>query len=187
MQRSRSDQAIAPELRFPVTVARHILRLQARIEGIAETASVRGTTGVNLDDTLAALDPRGRRRVTMVLELVKAFSNDPDERTAADHIRMRAARVVRAVRQLLREPWRRSPDRPPLGYLHSRPPSAWAGMRTTAAASHHSRGKEAFMTQSAPMSSGSTIPSSSAKLLRPRFTRLLIVPTAAPQICAVSS
>ncbi|WP_156312747.1 hypothetical protein [Microvirga massiliensis] len=76
-----------------VTVARHILRLQLRIEGIAETASVRGKAGVNLDDRLAALDLTGRRRVTMLLELIKAFSNDPDEQAAADHIRMRAARA----------------------------------------------------------------------------------------------
>jgi outer membrane protein TolC len=29
----------------------------------------------------------------MLLEVIKAFSNDPDERTAADYIRMRAARA----------------------------------------------------------------------------------------------
>jgi hypothetical protein len=75
-----------------MTIVRHLIRLQARIEGIAENASVRGQTGVSLDDTLAALDLTGRR-VAMLLELVKAFSNDADERAAADHIRMRAARA----------------------------------------------------------------------------------------------
>lgn len=74
-----------------MTIVRHLIHLQARIEGIAETASVRGQAGVSLDETLAALDLTGRRRVAMLLELVKAFSNDQDERVAADHIRMRAA------------------------------------------------------------------------------------------------
>jgi outer membrane protein TolC len=76
-----------------MTIVRHLIRLQVRIEGIAETASVRGQAGVSLDETLAALDPMGRRRVAMLLELVKAFSNDHDQRAAADHIQMRAARA----------------------------------------------------------------------------------------------
>jgi hypothetical protein len=35
----------------------------------------------------------GRCRVTMLLEFIKAFSNDPNEWAAANHIRMRAARA----------------------------------------------------------------------------------------------
>ncbi len=45
------------------------------------------------DDTLAALDLVGRRRVTMMLEMVRAFSDDPMEKAAAEHIRVRAARA----------------------------------------------------------------------------------------------
>jgi hypothetical protein len=85
-------QCTAPELRS-MTVVRHLIRLQARIEGIAETASVPGRAGLHLDETLAALDLVGPRRVTLLLELIKAFSNDLNERAAADHIRTRAVRA----------------------------------------------------------------------------------------------
>ncbi len=43
-----------------MTIVRHLIHLQARIEGIAETASVRGQAGVSLDETLAALDEHPR-------------------------------------------------------------------------------------------------------------------------------
>ncbi|WP_046868587.1 hypothetical protein [Microvirga massiliensis] len=76
-----------------MTIVHHLIGLQARIEGIAATTSVRCQAGVHLDEMLAALNLTGRRRVAMLLELVKAFSNDHDEQAAADHIRMRAARA----------------------------------------------------------------------------------------------
>lgn len=76
-----------------MSIAEHLVRLQVRIETIAENASEAGRAGLNLDDTLTALDPAGRRRVTMLLEMIRAFSEDGDEKAAADHIRMRAARA----------------------------------------------------------------------------------------------
>jgi hypothetical protein len=69
-----------------MSVARYLVRLQVRIETIAENDSVPGETGLSLQETLAALTERGRRRVTMLLEHVRAFSADPDERAAADRI-----------------------------------------------------------------------------------------------------
>jgi hypothetical protein len=76
-----------------VPIARYIVRLQVRIETIAENHSVPGKAGLSLDETLAALDLVGRRRVTMLLEMVRAFSENEDEKAAAEHIQMRAARA----------------------------------------------------------------------------------------------
>jgi len=76
-----------------VSVAHQIIRLQVRIETVAEIHSTPGRRGLNLQDTLAGLDLIGRRRVTMMLEMIKAFSENADERAAADHIHMRAARA----------------------------------------------------------------------------------------------
>ena len=73
-----------------MSVTHHIIRLQARIETIAESHSVPGKAGLGLDDTLAALDLIGRRRVKMLLEMVQAFSDDQEEKEAAEHIHMRA-------------------------------------------------------------------------------------------------
>ncbi len=67
-----------------MSIAEHLVRLQVRIETIAENASEPGKTGLNLV---------GRRRVTMLLEMIKAFSDDPTEKAAAEHIRLRAARA----------------------------------------------------------------------------------------------
>ena len=53
--------------------------------------SRRVETGLSLDETLAALTQAGRRRV-MVL-LYRAFSEDPNEPSAADLIRRRAVRA----------------------------------------------------------------------------------------------
>lgn len=76
-----------------MSVTQHLVRLQLRIETIAENASVPGKAGLGLDDTLAHLDHNGRRRVTMLLEMIRAFSEDESEKAAADHVRMRAARA----------------------------------------------------------------------------------------------
>lgn len=76
-----------------MSVAHHIIRLQVRIETIAENHSVPGARGLGLDETLAGLNLVGRRRVTMMLERVWAFSDDTDEQAAAEHVRMRAARA----------------------------------------------------------------------------------------------
>ena len=75
------------------TVAQHIRFIQGRIETIAEKESRPGETGVSLDKTLAALTEAGRRRVMMLLDRIRAFSDDPNERAAADHLRKRAARA----------------------------------------------------------------------------------------------
>jgi hypothetical protein len=75
-----------------MSVPHQVIRLQVRIETVAENHSVPGSSGLSLHDTLAGLDLVGRRRVTMMLEMIKAFSDDPDESAAADHIQMRAAR-----------------------------------------------------------------------------------------------
>ena len=64
-----------------MTIARHLARLHVLIETIAEHNSVRDSAGLSLEDTLSALTPTGRDRVAMLLEKVRAFSNDPDERT----------------------------------------------------------------------------------------------------------
>jgi hypothetical protein len=69
-----------------MSVAHHVVRLQVRIETIAENHSVPGQTGVSLTDTLSALTPRGRSLVRMLLERVRAFSDRPDELAAAAHI-----------------------------------------------------------------------------------------------------
>lgn len=76
-----------------MSVAHQIIRLQVRIESVAEVHSKPGTTGLNLHDILAGLDLIGRRRVTMMLEMIKAFSEDSEERAAAEHMHMRAARA----------------------------------------------------------------------------------------------
>jgi len=76
-----------------MSVAHHIIRLQVRIETVAEAHSKPGAMGLNLHDILAGLDLIGRRRVTMMLEMIRAFSEDPDERAAAEHIHLRAARA----------------------------------------------------------------------------------------------
>jgi len=76
-----------------MSVVAHLARLQARIETVAENNSRPGKAGLGLDDTLAALDLVGRRRVTMMLEMIKAFSEAPEERAAAEHIWIRAARA----------------------------------------------------------------------------------------------
>ena len=82
-----------------MSITRHLVRLQVRIETIAENHSVPGETGLSLEDTLAALTARGRRRVTMLLEHARTFSTDPDEQAAAGHIRQLAELV-----------WARSPS-----------------------------------------------------------------------------
>jgi hypothetical protein len=76
-----------------MSIPHQVIRLQVRIETVAENHSVPGRAGVSLNDTLAGLDLIGRRRVTMMLEMIKAFSDDPDEKSAAEHIQMRAARA----------------------------------------------------------------------------------------------
>ena len=73
-----------------MSVARHLIRIQVRIETIAENASVPGRAGLSLDDTLASLTADGRRRVLMLLEMIAAFSEDADEKEAAAWIRQRA-------------------------------------------------------------------------------------------------
>jgi len=79
---------------FPMTtVAEHIRFIQIRIETIAEKESLPGETVMSLDETLAALTEAGRRRVAMLLDRIRAFSEDPNERTAAEQIRRRAARA----------------------------------------------------------------------------------------------
>jgi hypothetical protein len=76
-----------------MSVPREIIRLQVRIETIAEQHSRPGTSGVGLDEILAGLDLTGRRHVRMILEGIRAFSDDPDEKAAAEHIQQRAARA----------------------------------------------------------------------------------------------
>lgn len=76
-----------------MSISHHLLRFQTRIETIAENHSVPGRTGLSLDDTFAALDLVGRRHVQMLLEMVKAFSDDDNEKAAAEHLRLRADRV----------------------------------------------------------------------------------------------
>ncbi len=49
--------------------------------------------GLSLDEPLAALTLTSHRRVTMLLELVQDFSNNPYERAAAGHLRMRVVRA----------------------------------------------------------------------------------------------
>jgi hypothetical protein len=75
------------------TTPEHLRSIQIRIETIAENESHPGETGLTLDETLAALTELGRRRVKMLLDDIHAASHDPHERTAADLIRRRAARV----------------------------------------------------------------------------------------------
>ena len=75
------------------TVPECLRQIQVRIETIAETESHPGQTGVSLEETLAALTAPGRRRVMMLLDRIRAVSNDPNERSAADIMRRRAARV----------------------------------------------------------------------------------------------
>jgi hypothetical protein len=63
----------------------HLVRLQVRIETIAEN-------GLSLEDTLAALTPKGRCHVTRLLERTRACS-EPDEQAAAAQIRQLAERI----------------------------------------------------------------------------------------------
>jgi hypothetical protein len=86
-----------------MSIAQHLVRFQCRIETIAENHSVPGETGLDLEDTLRALDQIGRRRVIMVLELAKAFSEVPEERAAAEHIMMRATRAWGATVSVTQE------------------------------------------------------------------------------------
>jgi hypothetical protein len=76
-----------------MSIVLQIVRLQVKIETIAENHSVPGPRGLSLDDTLAGLDLVGRRRVMMLLEMVKTFSEDGDERNVAEHIQARADRA----------------------------------------------------------------------------------------------
>ena len=76
-----------------MSIARHLVRLQVRIETIAENHSVEGRTGLSLEDTLSALTLKGRSYVAMLLERTRAFSDDPDEQAAAHHIRQLAERT----------------------------------------------------------------------------------------------
>jgi len=94
-----------------MSIVLQIVRLQVRIETIAENHSVPGPRGLSLDDTLAGLDLVGRRRVTMLLEMVKAFSEDPDEKSAAEHIQSRAVRA-----------WRSRPSADAADHPRPRPP-----------------------------------------------------------------
>jgi hypothetical protein len=87
-----------------MSIERHIIRLQVRIETVAENESVPGPAGLTLEDTLAALTTKGRRRVVMLLERIQIFSEDPEERAAADYIRKIADRA-----------WSGSPSRPARG------------------------------------------------------------------------
>jgi hypothetical protein len=76
-----------------MSVPHAIVRLQVRIETIAEQHSQPGRSGVSLDEILAGLDQTGRRHVRMILEGIRAFSDDPDEKAAAEHVQRRAARA----------------------------------------------------------------------------------------------
>ena len=74
-------------------VIEHVRSIQVRVESIAEKGSRPGETGVSLDETLASPTEAGCRRGTMLLDRIRAFSEDPNERTAAEMIRRRAARA----------------------------------------------------------------------------------------------
>lgn len=73
-----------------MSIERQIVRLQVRIETIAENESVPGAAGLGLEDTLAALTVEGRHRVLMLLERIRVTSEDPEERAAAEYIRTMA-------------------------------------------------------------------------------------------------
>jgi hypothetical protein len=75
-----------------MSIARHLVCLQVRIETIAENHSAPGPT-VSLEDTLSALTLKGRSYVAKLLERTRAFSDDPDEQAAAHHIRQLAERT----------------------------------------------------------------------------------------------
>jgi hypothetical protein len=76
-----------------MSIPHAIVRLQVRIETIVEQHSRLGKSGVGLDEILAGLDLTGRRHVRMILEGIRAFSDNPDEKAAAEHIQWRAARA----------------------------------------------------------------------------------------------
>ena len=76
-----------------MSIPREIFRLQVWIETIAEQHSRPGKSGLGLDETLAGLDQTGRRHLRMTLEAIRAFSDDPDEKAAAEHIQRRAAQA----------------------------------------------------------------------------------------------
>lgn len=65
--------------------------LQSRIDEIADQAGVTGAARLSIDDTLAALPRRHRRRVAMFLDSLRAFSPDPSQRAAAEAVQERAA------------------------------------------------------------------------------------------------
>jgi hypothetical protein len=73
-----------------MTVSRHLACILTQVEQIAANASVPGATRVPINDTLATLREMGRRRVTMLLDRINAFSEDLDERAAVEQIRGRA-------------------------------------------------------------------------------------------------
>jgi hypothetical protein len=62
-----------------MSIVDHLARLQARIETVAGNNSRRGKARLGLDNTLAALDRMGQRRVTMMLEMIRAFSDDLED------------------------------------------------------------------------------------------------------------
>jgi hypothetical protein len=76
-----------------MSIPREIIRLQVRIETIAEQHSRPGKSRLGLDETLAGPDQTGRRHVRMILEAIRAFSDNPDEKAAAEHIQRQAARA----------------------------------------------------------------------------------------------
>jgi hypothetical protein len=76
-----------------MSVERHLARLQVSIETIAESHSRPGPAGIELRDTLSALDEKGRRRVRAFLDRIVAFGQDPEEREAAGRVLHLAAEV----------------------------------------------------------------------------------------------
>jgi hypothetical protein len=76
-----------------MTIASYFLSIQAWIEHIAGRSPTPSRSGQSLEDTLAALSPADRSRVRMLLERIKAFSDNPDERAAAEHISIQATRI----------------------------------------------------------------------------------------------
>jgi hypothetical protein len=65
--------------------------IQNRIDEIADQAGIVGQSRLGIDETLAALPRRYRRRVSMYLESLRAFSPDPGQRAAAETLQRRAA------------------------------------------------------------------------------------------------
>jgi hypothetical protein len=67
--------------------------LQTRIDEMADHAGMTGAARSSLDETLAALSKASRRRLFMILESLRAFSPDPEQRAAAEAVQERAARA----------------------------------------------------------------------------------------------